>query len=308
MIRIYEKVNGKLVESQGFSQDCLIYLVSPTSTEIDDISQKLSIDSDLIYDSLDPDERARIDISGKSTLLILKVPYRDEDDKKIPYKTASLGILIGSDYTLLISKFNLEFLDIMIKRSELNPHKKSRLVFQIFYRNALLFLAYLKEINKITDRTEERLHESMRNNELETLMYLEKSLVYFTTSLRSNEIMMEKILRGTTIEIFDADKELLEDTIIEYKQALEMANIYSDILSGMMDAFASVISNNLNVVMKVLTILTLVIQIPAIITGFFGMNVELPFSDNPYAFIYIISVCVVVCILVYFIFRNKKWM
>ena len=308
MIRIYEKVNGKLVESQGFSQDCLIYLVSPTSAEIDDISQKLSIDSDLIYDSLDPDERARIDISGKSTLLILKVPYRDEDDKKIPYKTASLGILIGSDYTLLISKFNLEFLDIMIKRSEFNPHKKSRLVFQIFYRNALLFLAYLKEINKITDRTEERLHESMRNNELETLMYLEKSLVYFTTSLRSNEIMMEKILRGTTIEIFDADKELLEDTIIEYKQALEMANIYSDILSGMMDAFASVISNNLNVVMKVLTILTLVIQIPAIITGFFGMNVKVPFSDNPYAFIYIISVCVVVCILVYFIFRNKKWM
>jgi magnesium transporter len=308
MIRIYEKVNGKLVESQGFSQDCLIYLVSPTSAEIDDISQKLSIDSDLIYDSLDPDERARIDISGKSTLLILKVPYRDEDDKKIPYKTASLGILIGSDYTLLISKFNLEFLDIMIKRSEFNPHKKSRMIFQIFYRNALLFLAYLKEINKITDRTEERLHESMRNNELETLMYLEKSLVYFTTSLRSNEIMMEKILRGTTIEIFDADKELLEDTIIEYKQALEMANIYSDILSGMMDAFASVISNNLNVVMKVLTILTLVIQIPAIITGFFGMNVKVPFSDNPYAFIYIISVCVVVCILVYFIFRNKKWM
>ncbi|HPO26249.1 MAG TPA: magnesium transporter CorA family protein [Petrotogaceae bacterium] len=308
MIRIYEKVNGKLVESQGFSQDCLIYLVSPTSAEIDDISQKLSIDSDLIYDSLDPDERARIDISGKSTLLILKVPYRDEDDKKIPYKTASLGILIGSDYTLLISKFNLEFLDIMIKRSEFNPHKKSRMIFQIFYRNALLFLAYLKEINKITDRTEERLHESMRNNELETLMYLEKSLVYFTTSLRSNEIMMEKILRGTTIEIFDADKELLEDTIIEYKQALEMANIYSDILSGMMDAFASVISNNLNVVMKVLTILTLVIQIPAIITGFFGMNVKVPFSDNPYAFIYIISVCVVVCVLVYFIFRNKKWM
>ncbi len=308
MIRIYEKVNGKLVESQGFTQDCLIYLVSPTSAEIDDISQKLSIDSDLIYDSLDPDERARIDISGKSTLLILKVPYRDEDDKKIPYKTASLGILIGSDYTLLISKFNLEFLDIMIKRSEFNPHKKSRMIFQIFYRNALLFLAYLKEINKITDRTEERLHESMRNNELETLMYLEKSLVYFTTSLRSNEIMMEKILRGTTIEIFDADKELLEDTIIEYKQALEMANIYSDILSGMMDAFASVISNNLNVVMKVLTILTLVIQIPAIITGFFGMNVKVPFSDNPYAFIYIISVCVVVCVLVYFIFRNKKWM
>lgn len=308
MIRIYEKANGKLVESQGFSQDCLIYLVSPTSAEIDDISQKLSIDSDLIYDSLDPDERARIDISGKNTLLILKVPYRDEDDKKIPYKTASLGILIGSDYTLLISKFSLEFLDIMIKRSEFNPHKKSRMVFQMFYRNALLFLAYLKEINKITDRTEERLHESMRNNELETLMYLEKSLVYFTTSLRSNEIMMEKILRGTTIEIFDADKELLEDTIIEYKQALEMANIYSDILSGMMDAFASVISNNLNVVMKVLTILTLVIQIPAIITGFFGMNVNVPFSDNPYAFIYIISVCAIVCVLVYFIFRNKKWM
>jgi magnesium transporter len=195
----------------------------------------------------------------------------------------------------------------MIEKSQLEPMKKSRMIFQIFYRNAILFLSYLKEINKISDATEEKLHESTLNKELEILMYLEKSLVYFTTSLRSNEIVMERILRGTIIEIYEDDKELLEDTIVENKQALEMAHIYSDILTGMMDAFASVISNNLNVVMKVLTIVTIIMQIPTILTGFYGMNVGLPFQNDIFAYVYVITWSLIAAIVVIFWFKKKKW-
>jgi magnesium transporter len=170
-----------------------------------------------------------------------------------------------------------------------------------------LFLSYLKEINKISDSTEEKLQETTHNRELEVLMYLEKSLVYFTTSLRSNEIVMERILRGTILEIYEDDKELLEDTIVENKQALEMAHIYSDILSGMMDAFASVISNNLNVVMKILTVVTIIMQIPTILTGFYGMNVGLPFQNDVFAYVYVIVWSLVAAVLVVFWFKKKKW-
>jgi magnesium transporter len=181
------------------------------------------------------------------------------------------------------------------------------MIFQLMYKNAILFLNHLKEINKITDSIEEKLQEAMKNKELQQLMYLEKSLVYFTTSLRSNEIVMERILRGNVFEIFDEDRELLEDTIVENKQALEMANIYSSILSGMMDAYASVISNNVNSIMKVLTIVTIVLQIPAILSSFYGMNIPLPFQQEGLVFIFILAWSVVIGMLILLWFKKKKW-
>jgi magnesium transporter len=181
------------------------------------------------------------------------------------------------------------------------------MIFQMMYKNAILFLNHLKEINKVTDSSEEKLQESMKNKELEQLMYLEKSLVYFTTSLRSNEIVMERVLRGNVFEIFDEDRELLEDTIVENKQALEMANIYSSILSGMMDAYASVISNNVNSIMKVLTIVTIVLQIPTILSSFYGMNIPLPFQHEGVVFVFILAWSVVVGMLILLWFKKKKW-
>jgi magnesium transporter len=195
----------------------------------------------------------------------------------------------------------------MIEESKVNPKKRSRMIFQMMYKNAILFLNHLKEINKVTDSIEEKLQESMKNKELEQLMYLEKSLVYFTTSLRSNEIVMERVLRGNVFEIFDEDRELLEDTIVENKQALEMANIYSSILSGMMDAYASVISNNVNSIMKVLTIVTIVLQIPTILSSFYGMNIPLPFQHEGVVFVFILAWSVVVGMLILLWFKKKKW-
>ncbi|HOO32243.1 MAG TPA: magnesium transporter CorA family protein [Thermotogota bacterium] len=307
MVQFFKSDEKGLKETSGFSENGIIYVSNPNQDETRMLSGLLNFTSDFITDPLDMDERARIDFDDNATEIIIKVPYKDEEDQKITYKTMPLGIVIGENFVLFVSRHRVPFLESMIERSQLDPMKKSRMIFQIFYRNAILFLSYLKEINKISDATEEKLHESTLNKELEILMYLEKSLVYFTTSLRSNEIVMERILRGTIIEIYEDDKELLEDTIVENKQALEMAHIYSDILTGMMDAFASVISNNLNVVMKVLTIVTIIMQIPTILTGFYGMNVGLPFQNDVFAYVYVISWSLIAAIVVIFWFKKKKW-
>ncbi|HPE69790.1 MAG TPA: magnesium transporter CorA family protein [Thermotogota bacterium] len=307
MVKFYAMQEGRIRESSSFSKDCIIYVINPTGDEIHMLSSLLNFDPDYITDPLDSDERARIDIDDNITEIIVKIPYMDTEDQKITYKTVPLGTILGENFILFVSRYPVRFLEKMVEQNRLNPKKRSQMIFQIFYRNALLFLSYLKEINKISDKAEEKLHESMRNSELEVLMYLEKSLVFFTTSLRSNEIVMERILRGNIIQIYEEDRELLEDTIVENKQALEMANIYSDILSGMMDAFASVISNNLNVVMKILTVVTIIMQIPTIIASFYGMNVGLPFQDNPLTWVFMITWSVIGGIVAIYWFKKKKW-
>jgi magnesium transporter len=272
------------------------------------LSSLLNFDPDFINDSLDDEERARIEVDEDTILIILKVPIKNEKNEKIPYKTISLGIIIGVNYVLFATKYKIEFLEKMIEKNLLNPNKKSKMIFEVFFENSKLFLNYLKEINKKIDASEEELHNSMRNYELETLMYLEKSLVYFTTSLRSNEIMMEKLLRGKLLELYEEDQELLEDSLIENKQAIEVTNIYSNILSGMMDAYASVISNNLNIAMKVLTVVTIILQIPTIITSFYGMNVKLPLQESPLTYIGIISSSIIAMFLIFLLFKRKKWL
>ncbi len=307
MVRFFSRDNEKVVEKKGFSQDCIILVVNPTRDETNMISSLLNFTPDFINDVQDLDERARIDYDEKVIQIILKVPYKDESDEKLLYKTIPLSILLGENYILLGSKYPVDFIQSMIEESKVNPKKRSRMIFQMMYKNAILFLNHLKEINKVTDSIEEKLQESMKNKELEQLMYLEKSLVYFTTSLRSNEIVMERVLRGNVFEIFDEDRELLEDTIVENKQALEMANIYSSILSGMMDAYASVISNNVNSIMKVLTIVTIVLQIPTILSSFYGMNIPLPFQHEGVVFVFILAWSVVVGMLILLWFKKKKW-
>ena len=187
-------------------------------------------------------------------------------------------------------------------------YKRTRFILQILYKNASLFLHYLRIIDKKSDQVEQSLHKSQRNQELIELLELEKSLVYFTTSLRSNEVVLEKLLKVESIKQYPEDTELLEDVIIENKQAIEMANIYSGILSGTMDAFASVISNNLNIVMKFLATVTIVMSIPTMIFSAYGMNLNskgMPFADNPLGFLYVIIFSLILSLLVALIFRKK---
>jgi magnesium transporter len=208
------------------------------------------------------------------------------------YDTIPLGIVITEDHIVTTC---LEDLSILHDFSQgkvkgLATFKKTRFVFQILYKNASLYLKYLREINKKTNEIELELHKSMRNQELIRLLNLEKSLVYFTTSLRSNELVMEKLLRSKTIKMYEEDQDLLEDVIIENKQAIEMADIYSNILSGMMDAFASIISNNLNIVMKFLAAITIVLALPTMVASFFGMNVPVPFQESPHGFVIAVGI------------------
>ena len=180
---------------------------------------------------------------------------------------------------------------------------------QILYRNASLYLQYLRVINKLSDKIEQKLHVSTENRELIELLELEKSLVYFTTSLRSNEVVLEKLLKSDRVKKFPEDEDLLEDVIVENRQAIEMANIYSGILSGMMDAFASVISNNLNIVMKFLAVMTIVLSVPTIIFAAYGMNLNaagMPFANSPFGFLIVVVFSLVVSIAVAVYLAKKK--
>jgi len=191
---------------------------------------------------------------------------------------------------------------------DFHTYMKTRFILQILYKNASLYLQYLRIIDKKSGVVEEKLHKSTKNRELIELLQLEKSLVYFTTSLRSNEMVLEKLMRNEKIKKYPEDTELLEDVIVENKQAIEMANIYSGILSGTMDAFASVISNNLNIVMKFLATITIVMSIPTMVASFYGMNVNsigMPFADNPHGFIIVLGLTLALTLIVAWIFSKK---
>jgi magnesium transporter len=261
-----------------------INLISPTEEEIDLVVKETGVMREFIYHSLDVEERARLDQEDGQFLIIVDIPS-EGDDGYLEYVTIPLGIIVVRDEFIITvcSEGNL-ILD-KFKNNKFRgfaTYKKTRFVFQIFHTVAEFYLRYLKYINRKTDIIEKKLHQSMKNEELFNLLSLEKSLVYFTTSLKSNEIVMEKVLRLKLLNMYQEDEDVLEDAIVENKQAIEMAHIYSNILSGMMDAFASVISNNLNMVMKFLTSITIVLTLPTMVASFFGMNVELPFNFGEY--------------------------
>ena len=295
-----------------FKKGNWINMIAPTDEEIKLVCEKLKIQEDFIRYSLDSEEKARIDIEEDdgTTLFIIDVPIMDEENKEEIHSTMPLGmIVVRDDYFLTVSlkptKLISEFEQTKLKKG-IVTYKKSRMILQIFYKNAQMYLTELRKIDKEKIETEKELNVSMKNKELLKMMNLEKGLVYITTSLKSNEVVMEKTLRGKIIKLYEEDEDILEDAIVENKQAIEMAKIYSDILSGTMDAYASIISNNLNIVMKVLTTITIILSIPTIIGGFWGMNVQVPFAGNPFAFYIIVVSSIVLTVIAYFAFKKQN--
>jgi magnesium transporter len=286
------------IKIDKFEKGCWVNIVSPTEEELNFVESSLNILPNFLRDPLDEEEKPRIDVEDNQTLIIVDVPYVYGEGRTLKFETIPLGILIMNDYFLTICNKETFLVDFFKgkKVRECYTYKKARFTLQILFANAKDFLKYLRHIDKKTDDAEKSLHKSMRNRELFILLELEKSLVFFTTSLKSNGIVMEKLLRGKYIRLYEEDQDLLEDVIIENKQAIEMANIYSSILSSMMDGFASVISNNLNMVMKFLTSITIVMAIPTMVASFYGMNVSLPFQNNPFALVYIIIFSLIVTI------------
>ncbi len=310
MMEIFKTIEpgNELVCLDALEKGCWINLTDPTEEELEAVIRHLDLEQNMIRDPLDSEEKPRVDIDEDQTLIIVDIPYVYEEDNSIKYETVPMGILqVRDDYIITISSKQTSVLERFRNGQIRNfyTYKKTRFILQILYNIAKDFLKYLKHIDKKTEFLEKSLHKSMRNKELYKLMELSKSLVYFTTSLKSNETVLDRLLTGRVIKLYDEDHDLLEDTIIENKQAIEMANIYSTILSGMMDAFASIISNNQNVVMKFLAAMTIVLAIPNMVYSFFGQNFSFPLQRNPFMWLYVFAGSIVLSLVVAF-FLNKK--
>jgi magnesium transporter len=311
MLKIYNTdiETNKLEEIKEFKKGSWINLVNPSEQEIKKVCESANIQEDFIRDALDFEEKARIDREEDdgTTLFVVDVPIVEKNEENDVYTTMPLGmIVVRDDFFITVSLRKNKVIEDFEKRKikDFQTYKKSKLIFQILYLNSS-YLSYLKLINKETEIAEYILKNSMKNKELLKLLSLEKSLVYFTTSLKSNELVMERTLRGKIIKLYEDDEDILEDAITENKQAIEMAKIYSDILNGTMEAYASIISNNLNGVMKFLTSITIVLAIPTMISSFWGMNVNLPFQDSKLGFVIMIAISAILTLVVTWWLKKK---
>lgn len=309
MIEIFKTDEGSLQKLSEISEGCWIAMTDPSAKELLEIAEATEIDINHLRAPLDEEERARIEVEDKYTLILVDIPTLERRNEKDRYVTIPLGIIVAKDYMITVCLEETPILKCFTdgRVRDFYTFKKTRFILQILYRNASTFLQHLRTIDRKSDEIERKLHISTQNSELIELLELEKSLVYFTTSLRSNEVVFEKMLKLETIKHYPEDEDLLEDLIIENKQAIEMANIYSGILSGTMDAFASIISNNQNIVMKFLTAVTIVISIPTMVASFFGMNFDfIPGGKNPVGFFLTIGGAMVLTAVIVLLFQKKK--
>lgn len=311
MVKMYNTdINTNVtVETSEVKKGNWINMINPTEEEILGICESLDIEQDFIRYSLDSEEKARIDIEDDGTILfIIDIPISEKDEDNIVYTTMPVGIIfVRDEYLITVSiKENslIKRMERLIQR-RLVTYKKSQFLFQIFFENSSTFLNMLKIINKKAEQLEVTLKKSLKNEDLLKMLNLEKALVYFTTSLKSNEIVMEKTLRGKIIKLYEEDEDLLEDAIIENKQAIEMSKTYNDILNETMDMYASIISNNINDVMKILTSITIILAVPTLIASIWGMNVPVPLQNNSNGFVILLAVSVIVTFGVMIWFKKK---
>ena len=310
MIQIYKSSsenNSSLTLLDNIETGCWINVVAPSDEELLLISKKTGVPIQFLKAPLDDEETSRIDIEDGNMIVIVDIPFTEMEDNSLTYDTYPLAIIHTESFLITVclknSKVLTDFINGEIK--SFFTFKKSRFILQILNRISTYYLLYLRQIDKKSLMIEKRLHKSMKNRELIQLHSLEKSLVYFSTSLKANEITLEKLLKVEVMQKYSEDKDVLEDVIIENKQAIEMTEIYSNILASTMDFFASVISNNLNIVMKVLASVTILMAIPTIMSGIYGMNVDLPFQHEPYAFLLVMGITFSICGLVAFILYKK---
>jgi magnesium transporter len=308
MIKIF-KTFGGYVEIPKAEKGCWINVTRPDPQEIQRLKDEFLLPSDTINDILDADERPRVEFDDDWSLVILRIPVQN-DSNGVPFHTLPLGIFMTGDFTLTLCVQNNEILPIE-KPSPFREQYRQisdviNFILRLFLRSGSLYLRYLKQINQMTASIEQDLEKSIKNRELNKLLKMEKCLVYFITSIKANEIVLARLRNLKKIKT-EINEDLFEDAVIENKQALEMAQIYSDIQSGMMDAFASVISNNLNVVMKQLTLISIILMIPTLIASIFGMNVP-NFMENSFWAMPLILICsLFLSFWGVILFRSKHW-
>lgn len=309
MVTIFKDTENGLSVLTEPIKGCWIQVINPSPDEIQWL-QALGIPQDYILSPLDLDERPRTERENGELLVVLRIPYFQGHAADVPYTTIPLGIILTDRYLVTVCKLKNEILDEFASGRVkcLETSKRQRFLLRLLLATATKYLIYLREINKMVETLEDQLQLSTRNKEVLELLKYQKSLTYFTTALKSNELMLERLQRSQMFKAYPDDEDLLEDVITENQQAIEMTNISSNILSNMMDAFASIISNNLNTVMKFLTSITIVLSLPSMIASFYGMNVDLPLGDHPLAFLLTIGLSLLLSTSVAYLFMKRDWL
>jgi magnesium transporter len=307
MLTIYKTTEQGLEQLDTMANGTWVKAVDPTPEEIQQLVA-WGIDADYINYSLDLDEMPRMERDEDYTFILVRIPHR-QPESDIPYITIPLGIMIRGNMIVTICRYDKEMFKVLAngKYRLLKTGKRYRFALYIFLETATRYLTHLREINRITEALEDQLQQSTRNREVLELLKYQKSLTYFATALRSNEVMMERVQRTQIFNYYEDDQDLLEDVLTENQQAIQMTNINTEILSSMMDAFASIISNNLNSVMKALAAITIIINVPAVVAAFYGMNVKLPGEEHPLAFLTVFGIALTLTAVATFIFYKRDW-
>jgi len=308
MLSIYKNSGQGLERLESVANGSWVHAVDPTPEEVRKLIE-WGMDADYVNYSLDQDEMARMERDEDYTFILLRIPYFQGPHVDVPYITMPLGIYILGNLVFTICRYDSDIFKVLSngKYRGLKTGKRYRLALYIFLETSVRYLNCLREINRTTSVLEDQLQASTRNREVLELLKYQKSLTYFATALRSNEVMMERVQRVQLFNHYEEDQELLEDVLTENQQAIQMTNINTEILSSMMDAFASIISNNLNGVMKALAALTIILNLPAIVAAFYGMNVRLPGEGHPLAFLVVLGISIVFTAIATFVFYKRDW-
>lgn len=313
MLRMFSTVNGQIEQIDKPESGSWLALSDPTDVELTTVSQETGVDLADLRAPLDDEERSRVDVEDDYTMIIVDIPTVGERAGRKWYETIPLSIIVTKTLIITVCMQDTPVLHPFMEGTirGFNTFMRSRFILQILYRNATMYLRYLRIIDGETDKLELRLRHSMQNREILMLLELSKTLVYFNTSLKSNEIVMEKLTTLSRIKQYPEDEDLLDDVITENKQAIEMANIYSGVLANMTDAFSSVVSNNLSNVMRIFTIISITLSIPTLIFSMYGMNFQqgmlgMPFTDSRWGFLVIIVLAIALSLAVlWFLTRSR---
>src|ERR1700742_3637116 len=311
MIQFFRNINHQTIEVDNAEDGAWVNILPPLKQqEFSNLSDELSIPLDFLTDSLDIDERARFEEEDNVKLIVIKTPTENNsfNESDAYYITIPICIILTHNQIVTVNSFEngaiKKFLNTFQNR---HPDKKNMMVLKVIEKITQTYLEFLKEINQRRNQMEQKLYASNRNEELLELMKIQKSMVYFVTALRSNEMLLLKLARTNFLGLNEEEQAFLDDLAVDMSQALEMANIYTNILSSTLDAFASIISNNMNSVLKRLTSITIILSLPALVTSIYGMNVDLPYSKSPYAFLIVMSLSVGISFVISWYFMKKKW-
>ncbi|PVD53482.1 magnesium transporter CorA [Terrimonas sp.] len=311
MIQYFKNIEGVTTAVEKADNETWVNILPPLKhEEFAEVANTLEVPIEFLQDSLDIDERSRFEIEDNVKLIVIKTPTENNsfNESDAFYITIPICIILTHNQIVTVNSFEngaiKKFLNTFQNR---HADKKSMMVLKIFEKITQAFMEYLKEINHRRNILEQKLYASNRNEELLELMRIQKSLVYFVTALRSNEMLLLKLSRTNFLALNEDEKEVLDDLVVDMSQALEMANIYTNILSSTLDAFASIISNNQNMVLKRLTSITIILQFPVLIASIYGMNVPIPYQHQPHAFYIPIILALSVSIIMAAYFLRKKW-